>query len=108
MVFLTIAPGRIAALHDRLRSVHTSRDACTGPFCCCKLHTQSDHKGPQLFQIDPSGSYFEWKATSIGKGFVNAKTFLEKRHHDGMELEDAIHTAILTLKDSFEGACACA
>jgi len=62
-----------------------------------------DHKGPQVFQIDPSGSYFEWKATAIGKGFVNAKTFLEKRHHDDMELEDAIHTAILTLKDSSDG-----
>ena len=80
-------------------------------FCRCgavacgneRIQWQFDHKGPQVFQIDPSGSYFEWKATAIGKGFVNAKTFLEKRHHDDMELEDAIHTAILTLKDSFEG-----
>ena len=29
---------------------------------------------------------------------VNAKTFLEKRYSDDIELEDAIHTAILTLK----------
>ncbi len=34
---------------------------------------------------------------------VNAKTFLEKRYNDEMELEDAIHTAILTLKEGFEG-----
>jgi len=34
---------------------------------------------------------------------VNAKTFLEKRYNDKMELEDAIHTAILTLKEGFEG-----
>jgi len=73
------------------------------PFGCSVILGGMDHKGPQVFQIDPSGSYFEWKATAIGKGFVNAKTFLEKRHHDEMELEDAIHTAILTLKDSFEG-----
>jgi hypothetical protein len=34
---------------------------------------------------------------------VNAKTFLEKRYNDDIELEDAIHTAILTLKEGFEG-----
>ena len=33
----------------------------------------------------------------------SAKSFLEKRYKDDMEMEDAIHTAILTLKDSFEG-----
>lgn len=30
-------------------------------------------------QVDPSGAYFGWKATAIGKNFVNAKNFLEKR-----------------------------
>ena len=39
----------------------------------------------------------------IGKNMVNAKTFLEKRYNDEIELEDAIHTAILTLKEGFEG-----
>lgn len=34
---------------------------------------------------------------------VSAKTFLEKRYNEDMEIEDAIHTAILTLKEGFEG-----
>ena len=34
---------------------------------------------------------------------TNAKTFLEKRYNEEMELEDAIHTAILTLKEGFDG-----
>ncbi|KAG1058529.1 hypothetical protein G6F42_028637 [Rhizopus arrhizus] len=34
---------------------------------------------------------------------INAKTFLEKRYNEEMELEDAVHTAILTLKEGFEG-----
>jgi len=34
---------------------------------------------------------------------INAKTFLEKRYNDDIELEDAVHTAILTLKEGFEG-----
>ena len=44
-----------------------------------------------------------WKASAIGKNMVNAKTFLEKRYSEDMELEDAIHTAILTLKEGFDG-----
>jgi len=36
--------------------------------------------GPQLYQVDPSGSYWAWKASAIGKGMVNARTFLEKRY----------------------------
>lgn len=39
----------------------------------------SDH-GPSLYQVDPSGSFWAWKASAIGKNMVNAKTFLEKRY----------------------------
>jgi len=35
--------------------------------------------GSQLYQVDPSGSYWAWKASAIGKGMINARTFLEKR-----------------------------
>lgn len=57
-----------------------------------------------MSQVDPSGSYWAWKASAIGKNSTNAKTFLEKRYNKNMELEDAINTAILTLKEGFEGA----
>jgi len=59
--------------------------------------------GPSLYQVDPSGSYFPWKATAIGKGATSAKTFLEKRYSENLELEDAIHIALLTLKETIEG-----
>lgn len=36
--------------------------------------------GPTLYQVDPSGSYWAWKASAIGKNMINAKTFLEKRY----------------------------
>jgi len=62
----------------------------------------TDH-GATLYQVDPSGSYWAWKASAIGKNMVNAKTFLEKRYNDDISLEDAIHTALLTLKEGFEG-----
>lgn len=62
---------------------------------------------PRLYQVDPSGAYFSWKATAIGKNYVNAKNFLEKRFAEDMELEDAIHTALLTLREGFEGEMNC-
>merc|ERR1719270_577832 len=46
---------------------------------------------PYLFQCDPSGAYFAWKATAMGKNYVNGKTFLEKRYDEKLELEDAVH-----------------
>jgi 20S proteasome subunit alpha 2 len=62
-----------------------------------------DESGPHLTQIDPSGAYYNWKATAIGKNAKNAKVFLEKRYKADMEIEDAIHTALMTLKEGFEG-----
>ena len=73
------------------------------PFGVSLLLAGFDENGPQLYQIDPSGSYFAWKASAVGKNMSNAKTFLEKRYSEDMELEDAIHTALLTLKEGFEG-----
>ncbi len=35
---------------------------------------------PLLFQCDPSGAYFAWKATAMGQNYINGKTFLEKRY----------------------------
>jgi len=74
------------------------------PFGISLMIAGYDDAGPQLFQVDPSGAYFGWKASAIGKNHVNAKTFLEKRYNEDIELEDAIHTALLTLKEGFEGA----
>jgi len=74
------------------------------PFGVSLLVAGYDSKGPQLYQVDPSGAYWAWKASAIGKNYLNANTFLEKRWNDDMELEDAVHTAILTLKEGFEGA----
>jgi 20S proteasome subunit alpha 2 len=73
------------------------------PFGVSLLICGYDDDGPALYQVDPSGSYWAWKASAIGKNYSQAKTFLEKRYRADMELEDAINTAILTLKEGFEG-----
>ncbi|CAD7942288.1 unnamed protein product [Amoebophrya sp. A120] len=61
-------------------------------------------KSPQLFQVDPSGTFFGWKASAIGKNYKSMKTFLEKRYREDLPIEDAIHVAILTLRENAEGA----
>ncbi|RKO92850.1 nucleophile aminohydrolase, partial [Blyttiomyces helicus] len=73
------------------------------PFGVSLLIAGFDETGPSLYQVDPSGSFWAWKASAIGKNMINAKTFLEKRYSETMEIEDAVHTAILTLKEGFEG-----
>jgi 20S proteasome subunit alpha 2 len=73
------------------------------PFGVSCLVAGYDDDGPQLFQVDPSGSFFGWKATAIGKNYINAKNFLERRYNDDMELDDAVHIALLTLRESYEG-----
>lgn len=73
------------------------------PFGVSVLVAGYDESGPHLTQIDPSGAYYNWKATAIGKNAKNAKIFLEKRYKADMEIEDAIHTALMTLKEGFEG-----
>eukprot|EP00604_Paraphysomonas_vestita_P003380 CAMPEP_0174821164 /NCGR_PEP_ID=MMETSP1107-20130205/5848_1 /TAXON_ID=36770 /ORGANISM="Paraphysomonas vestita, Strain GFlagA" /LENGTH=202 /DNA_ID=CAMNT_0016037907 /DNA_START=148 /DNA_END=756 /DNA_ORIENTATION=- len=73
------------------------------PFGVSVLAAGYDDDGPQLYQIDPSGAAFGWKATAIGKNYVNAKNFLERRYTEDMELDDAVHIALLTMRESFEG-----
>lgn len=73
------------------------------PFGVSLLICGWDNDRPYCFQCDPSGAYFAWKATAMGKNAVNGRTFLEKRFNKDLELDDAIHTAILTLKEGFEG-----
>ncbi|KAH8052067.1 threonine-type endopeptidase [Aureococcus anophagefferens] len=73
------------------------------PFGVSLLVAGFGGEGPQLFQVDPSGAFFGWQASAIGKNSKNAKSFLEKRYNEDVELDDAIHTALLTMREGFEG-----
>jgi 20S proteasome subunit alpha 2 len=57
------------------------------------------NRGPTLYQVDPSGSFWAWKASAIGKNMTNAKTFLEKRCD--MDTFIRLHSLIYFL--AFEG-----
>mmetsp|Transcript_15031 Transcript_15031/g.30731 ORF Transcript_15031/g.30731 Transcript_15031/m.30731 type:complete len:97 (-) Transcript_15031:981-1271(-) len=46
---------------------------------------------------------FPGRPPQLGRTMSTQKNFLEKRYTEDMELEDAIHTALLTLREGFEG-----
>jgi len=73
------------------------------PFGVSLLVAGYDDEGPRLFQIDPSGAYYEWKATAIGKNMDSARTYLEKNYKADMVLEEAIQSALKALKEGFQG-----
>jgi len=56
-----------------------------------------------LYQVDPSGSFFAWKASAIGAGMYTAEAFLRKRYTDDISVGDAIHRAIRIIKEGYEG-----
>lgn len=57
---------------------------------------------PHLFETDPSGALFEYKATAIGSGKKAVEELLEKEYKDGMSEEDAVKLALKALKKSTE------
>jgi len=73
------------------------------PYGASVLIIGYDHMGPQLFQVDPSGASYSWKGSAVGSKAGSQKTFIEKRYDEDMDLSDAVHCALLTMKEGFEG-----
>lgn len=53
---------------------------------------------PQMYQIDPSGTYFSWKANAIGgRNSKSMREFLEKEWVEGLTEEESITLTVKTL-----------
>jgi len=46
------------------------------PFGVSLLVSGGDADGSHLYQVDPSGTYFEWKASAIGFYFLFSFSFI--------------------------------
>ncbi len=54
---------------------------------------------PKLYETDPTGIYFEYKATVIGEGEEKGKPILHKEYKDNMTFEEAIKLGFKVLKE---------
>jgi proteasome alpha subunit len=61
-----------------------------------------DDTGARLFETDPTGIFFEYKATAIGEGEPVVDEILHKEYKEGMTVKDALKLAIKALSKALE------
>ena len=72
------------------------------PFGVALLMAGYDEKGPQLFFSDPSGTFLQYKAKSIGAGSEGAQATLLDKYRADMTLADGEDLVIEILKQVME------
>jgi 20S proteasome subunit alpha 5 len=72
------------------------------PFGTALLIGGVDEKGPQLYHLDPSGTYTEYDAKAIGSGFEGAQTALQELYNKSITLLEAEEKLLQILKQVME------
>ncbi len=67
------------------------------PFGVSLLIGGIDETGPKLFETDPTGIYFQYKATAIGEGEPEIEEILKKEYRDDLTFEDAVRLCLRSL-----------
>jgi proteasome alpha subunit len=67
------------------------------PFGVSLLIAGIDGNKPVLFETDPTGIYFQYKAATIGEGETEVEEILTKEYRDDITLEEALKLAIKSL-----------
>jgi len=72
------------------------------PYGIGLLVAGADSTGPHLFETQPSGQYFEYKAWAIGARSQAGRTYLEKHFEAfaALELDELISHALLALRET--------
>ena len=68
------------------------------PFGVSILFAGVDETGMRLFATEPTGIYFEFKATAIGESEVEIKDILNKEYKENLSIEDSLKLCINALK----------
>ncbi|MBS3149676.1 archaeal proteasome endopeptidase complex subunit alpha [Candidatus Woesearchaeota archaeon] len=68
------------------------------PFGVSILFGGIDNQNPRLFVTDPTGIYFEYKATAIGEAETEIKELLYKRYRESITIDEGIKLSIDILK----------
>ena len=68
------------------------------PFGVSLLIAGIDEDGLKLFETDPTGIYFQYKATAIGEGETEVKEILARKYYDGITVDEGLKLAVSALK----------
>jgi proteasome alpha subunit len=60
------------------------------PFGVSLLIAGVDESGPKLFETDPTGIFFQYKAAVIGEGEAEVEELLKKEYRDDITLQDGL------------------
>jgi proteasome alpha subunit len=80
-----------------LKQAHTQFGQAGRPFGVSLLIAGVDDDGPNLYTTDPSGSFWGWKATAIGKDADHVRDFFKDEYKPTMNLAAAQKLAIAGL-----------
>lgn len=69
------------------------------PYGVSLLIAGIDESGPRLFMTEPSGIFFEYKATSMGDGSPVVKKFLNDNYKENMNTEAGVRLGLAALKE---------
>lgn len=64
------------------------------PFGVSLLFAGVDSTGPKVFETDPTGIFFQFKATVIGEGETEIEELLHKEYKESMTIDDCLKLAI--------------
>ncbi len=72
------------------------------PFGVSIIVAGIDSEGPKLFETDPTGIYFQFRATVIGEGETEIEEILYKEHNEKMTIEEGLKLAIDALNKTLD------
>jgi len=78
------------------------KGAMSRPFGVALLVGGVDENGPQLFHLDPSGTFLQYNAKAIGSASEGAQQTLQEVYHKSMTLKEACKQAVIILKQVME------
>ncbi|CDS35871.1 subfamily T1A non peptidase ue [Echinococcus multilocularis] len=76
--------------------------AMSRPFGVALMFAGYDEIGPQLFHMDPSGTYIQYEAKAIGSGSEGAQQALQEVFNRNLTLEEACVQALTILRQVME------
>ena len=72
------------------------------PFGCSLIVAGVDDGEPRVFETDPSGSFYEWRATAIGAKSDDVRGSLEEGYEDGLDTGEGIALAVDAIREHVE------